>query len=146
MIFAGFVSDKLFKSRSQRVCAIEMVLVALCLVALHDIQDMHSPVLFLIMLALAGFFLYGPQALLGICAAQHATNRASATANGILGIFGYLSTIVSGFGFGFVAEHYGWNAAYITIFVCAIIGLVTVLTIWGAKATGYTEEDLHEKA
>jgi len=49
MVFAGYISDKLFHSRSQRVFAIEMILVAFCLVGLHFVQDMHSPVLFLVL-------------------------------------------------------------------------------------------------
>lgn len=146
MLFWGWATDHIFKNKAHHTCVVCMVGVAICIGTFWMIPASASWWLMLVPFTLLGFCIYGPQALLGICAAQHATNRASATANGILGIFGYLSTIVSGFGFGFVAEHYGWNAAYITIFVCAIIGLVTVLTIWGAKATGYTEEDLHVKA
>lgn len=146
MLFWGWATDHIFKNKAHHTCVVCMVGVAICIATFWMIPSSASWVLMLVPFTLLGFCIYGPQALLGICAAQHATNRASATANGILGIFGYLSTIVSGVGFGYVAEHYGWNGAYITIFVCAVIGLITVLTIWGAKATGYTEEDLHEKA
>ena len=68
-----------------------------------------------------------------------ATNRAAATANGILGIFGYASTLISGVGFGYVAQHYGWNGAYLTILIMAVLGAITLLTMWGAKANGYEE-------
>ena len=77
--------------------------------------------------------------LLGIPAANQATNRAAATANGILGIFGYASTLISGVGFGYVAQHYGWNGAYLTIFIMSVLGAVTLLTMWGAKANGYED-------
>ncbi|MBQ4200826.1 MAG: MFS transporter, partial [Bacteroidales bacterium] len=146
MLFWGWATDHIFKNKAHHTCVVCMVGVAICIALFWMLPQSAAWWVMLIPFTFLGFCIYGPQALLGICAAQHATNRASATANGILGIFGYLSTIVSGFGFGFVAQHYGWNAAYITIFVCAVIGLVTVLTIWGAKATGYTEEDLHQKA
>lgn len=145
MLFWGWATDHIFGNKAHHTCVVCMIGVALCIAAFWMLPTTAAWWLMLIPFTLLGFCIYGPQALLGICAAQHATNRASATANGILGIFGYLSTIVSGFGFGFVAQHYGWNAAYITIFVCAIIGLATVSTIWGAKATGYSEEDLHNK-
>ena len=145
MLFWGWATDHIFGSKAHHTCVVCMIGVALCIAAFWMLPVTAAWWVMLIPFTLLGFCIYGPQALLGICAAQHATNRASATANGILGIFGYLSTIVSGFGFGFIAQHYGWNAAYVTIFVCAIIGLVTVFTIWGAKATGYTEEDLHNK-
>src|SRR5260221_8704180 len=44
----------------------------------------------------AGFFDYGPQCLIGLAAA----NLAAATAAGLTGLFGYLSTILSGWGLG----------------------------------------------
>ena len=90
--------------------------------------------------AFIGFFIYGPQALLGICAVQHATNRAAATANGILGIFGYASTIVSGVIFGFIAEHWGWNLVFVTMIVVSIAAALMLLTIFRAKASAYEEE------
>ena len=143
MLFWGWATDHIFSYKAHHTCVICMIGVAICIAAFWMLPLSAAWWVMLIPFTLLGFCIYGPQALLGICAAQHATNRASATANGILGIFGYLSTIVSGFGFGFIAQHYGWNAAYVTIFVCAIIGLVTVSTIWAAKATGYSDEDLH---
>lgn len=142
MLFWGWATDRFFKSKAHHTCVVCMMGVSLCVVAFWCLPKTAPLWVMLIPFTLLGFCIYGPQALLGICAAQHATNRASATANGILGIFGYMSTIVSGFGFGYIAQHYGWNAAYITIFVCAVIGLALISTIWTAKATGYTEENL----
>ena len=52
---------------------------------------------------MAGFFIYGPQALIGIASANHATKEASATANGLAGIFGYFGSFVSAIGIGIVA-------------------------------------------
>ena len=132
MLFWGWATDRFFKSKAHHTCVVCMVGVSLCVIAF-----------WLLPVTAAWWVMLIPFTLLGVCAAQHATNRASATANGILGIFGYLSTIVSGFGFGYVAQHYGWNAAYITIFVCALIGLALVSTIWTAKTTGYADENLH---
>ena len=146
MIFWGWATDHIFNSKAHHTCVVCLIGVALCIIAFWLVPTSAPWWVMMIPFTLLGFCIYGPQALLGICAAQHATKRASATANGILGIFGYLSTIVSGFGFGYVSQHYGWNAAYITIFVCALIGLLTVLSIWSAQATGYTREDMHEKA
>ena len=133
MIFAGFVSDKLFKSRSQRVCAIEMAIVALCLVALHYIQDMNSPVLFLIMLALAGFFLYGPQALLGVIASNDVSKKAASSAVGIIGFMSYLSTLVTGYPLGKFADTFGWHPIFILMAAVAVLGFVLIVTLWNLK-------------
>lgn len=133
MIFAGYVSDKLFKSRSQRVCAIEMVLVALCLVALHYIQDMHTPVLFLIVLALAGFFLYGPQALLGVVASNEVSKKAASSAVGIIGFMSYLSTLITGYPLGKFADNYGWHPIFILMAAVSVIGFILIVTLWNLK-------------
>ena len=140
MIFWGWATDKFFKSKAHHTCVVCMIGAAVCVLAFWRMPEGASWVRVLVPFLLIGFCIYGPQALLGICAAQHATNKASATANGILGIFGYASTLISGVGFGFVAEHYGWNAAYVTILIAAVLGIVALLTIWSAKATGYEEE------
>ena len=133
MIFAGYVSDKFFKSRSQRVCAIEMVLVALCLVALHFIQDMHSPVLFLIVLALAGFFLYGPQALLGVIASNEVSKKAASSAVGLIGFMSYLSTLITGLPLGLFADKFGWHPIFILMAGVSMIGFILIVTLWNLR-------------
>lgn len=56
----------------------------------------QSTALSAVVLCAAGFFIYGPQALIGIIVANLATKRAAATAAGFTGMFGYASTVVSG--------------------------------------------------
>ena len=82
---------------------------------------------------MAGFCIYGPQALIGIAAAQQATKKAAATANGFTGLFGYASTIVSGAGLGYLAQHYGWNHAYIAMIAMALVGMAVFLLMWGRR-------------
>ncbi|MBR2608653.1 MAG: MFS transporter [Bacteroidales bacterium] len=134
MLCAGYISDKFFMSRSQRVCAIELGLVAVCLFVLHLIQDAGMPVLFLIILAISGFLIYGPQALLGVTAANIATKKAASSAVGLIGFMSYLSTIITGVGFGFLADKFGgWSWIFITMGGLAVVGTVLILSIWGIK-------------
>lgn len=133
MIFAGYVSDRFFKSRSQRVCAIEMALVALCLVALHFIQDMHSPLLFLLMLALSGFLIYGPQALLGVVASNEVSKKAASSAVGIIGFMSYLSTLITGYPLGRFADRFGWHPIFILMAGVSVIGFLLIVTLWGLR-------------
>jgi len=130
MMFAGFVSDKFFQSRSQRVCAIEMALVAICLVALHFIQDMHTPVLFLAVLALAGFFLYGPQALMGVIASNEVSKKSASAAVGIIGFMSYFSTLITGYPLGLFADKFGWHPIFILMGAFAVVGMILMATIW----------------
>ena len=64
MLCAGWISDHIFGGKEQRVCAVEMGLVAICLVVLQLLPPTASPILVLCILALAGFFLYGPRPFL----------------------------------------------------------------------------------
>ena len=133
MVFAGFVSDRLFRSRSQRVFAIEMVAVALCLVALHYVPAMQQPVLFLALLAVTGFFLYGPQALAGIITSNEVSKRGSATAVGIVGFMSYLSTLITGYPLGLFADRYGWHPVFILMSAVAVLGFLLIVTLWNLK-------------
>lgn len=91
----------------------------------------------IIILAMAGFFIYGPQALIGIASANHATKEASATANGLAGIFGYVGSFLSAIGIGIVADHWGWNMVFYIIIAVGCLGAVTFLTMWLAPRDGY---------
>jgi OPA family glycerol-3-phosphate transporter-like MFS transporter/OPA family sugar phosphate sensor protein UhpC-like MFS transporter len=69
--------------------------------------------------------------------ANLATKHAAATAVGLTGLFGYLSTVVSGWGIGFVAQHYGWHAGFMAICGFSVIGTVLFALAWFAPAHGY---------
>ena len=134
MVAAGWASDHVFGSRTHRTCVFCFLGVAVA-VSLFWMVPVSAPlVVKLIPFAMIGFFVYGPQALLGISSTQQATPRAAAAAGGILGILGYLSTVVSGIGFGWMAQTWGWNAAYATILACAVLGGLVVLMMWKAPA------------
>ena len=90
-----------------------------------------------IMLALAGFCIYGPQALIGIGTANQATKEASATANGLTGILGYVGSALSALGVGLIADHFGWRAVFITFICVGVVGAIVFLVMWAAPRDGY---------
>jgi OPA family glycerol-3-phosphate transporter-like MFS transporter/OPA family sugar phosphate sensor protein UhpC-like MFS transporter len=88
----------------------------------------------------SGFFVYSPQALVGVMAANMATKRAAATAVGLTSIFGYASTVLSGWGMGWLVEHYGWSAAFTCLIFVALVGSLLFALALPAKANGYGEQ------
>jgi OPA family glycerol-3-phosphate transporter-like MFS transporter/OPA family sugar phosphate sensor protein UhpC-like MFS transporter len=88
----------------------------------------------------AGFFIYGPQALVGIAVANLATKKAAATAVGLTGIFGYASGVLSGWGLGWLVEHYGWDKAFLGLLVVTAIGIALFIAAWPAPRDGYGQE------
>ena len=100
----------------------------------------------------AGFCIYGPQALIGIELGNQATKEASARANGIAGILGYLGSGLSGILVGYVADLYGWTRVFEVITVIAVIGMFILISMWNAPRDGYERaaainyDDIEEEA
>jgi OPA family glycerol-3-phosphate transporter-like MFS transporter/OPA family sugar phosphate sensor protein UhpC-like MFS transporter len=136
-IFAGWITDKVFKGRGVRTCAFCMLFTALFSFGFWYLPS-GAPIWQATLLLMgAGFCIYGPQALIGIVAANQATKEAAAMANGFTGIMGYASTVVSGIGVAFIKTHYGWGATLCSFAGFAIIGMVLFLFAWTASADGY---------
>ena len=136
-IFAGWATDKWFKGRGVRTCVFCMLFTALCAFGFWFLPQGAPIWQATALLVGAGFFIYGPQALIGITVANQATKDAAAMANGFTGIMGYLSTLVSGIGIAFMKENFGWGAALFAIAATALVGMVILLFAWNAKANGY---------
>ena len=143
MLIAGWASDKLFKGRSARTCLICMVGTLVSVLGFIALQKGGaSPVVLLFVLALAGAFIYGPQALIGVISSNHATRKGSATALGIIGFVSYVSVLVSGWGFGLIADSkYGWNGVFVAMVVMAIIGALIFVPMWKMKRDAYSDEE-----
>ena len=99
---------------------------------------------------MAGFFIYGPQALIGIAAANQATKKAAATANGLTGIFGYASVFVSGLGVGALVDYInsvnpgqGWDWVFLMMIGIAIVGGLVFMLMWNARRDGYDNNTEH---
>ena len=137
MLVAGWATDRWLKGRAHRTCVFCMAGAAVFVFLFWQLPGDAPVWLLFTTLCAAGFCIYGPQALIGIAAANQATKNAAATANGLTGLFGYASTVVSGVGLGYVAQHYGWNWAYVGILGMAVVGMLVFLLMWGARADGY---------
>ncbi len=141
MLAAGWISDKVFGGRATRTCLFCMLGTLVAILGFIGLQTAGaSPVMLLFVLALAGMFIYGPQALIGVIASNHATRKASATANGLVGFVSYISPIVSGLGFGMIADsQFGWHGVFVAMVVMAIIGALIFVPMWKMKRDAYEE-------
>lgn len=142
-LLAGWFTDKFMKNRSIRTCVICMIGAIVSFFCFWKTPADAPWVLNALFIVLASFFIYGPQALLGISSSQYATKRAAASANGVVGIFCYAATLVSGIGFGWLAgnEHLGWNAVFTVALIFGVLGTLILMTMWKAPADGYAKAD-----
>jgi OPA family glycerol-3-phosphate transporter-like MFS transporter/OPA family sugar phosphate sensor protein UhpC-like MFS transporter len=135
-LLGGWITDRFLGGRAVRACVVYMALAGVSVLLFWKIPT-QSELIITGLLCATGFFVYGPQCLLAIACANLATKRAAATAVGLTSIFGYASTVLSGYGLGFLVQHYGWDAGFAGLIGCAAVGTVLFIIAWPAKAHGY---------
>ncbi|MBL9189212.1 MAG: MFS transporter [Opitutaceae bacterium] len=135
MLIAGWVTDRFFGGRGARTCVFCMIGACVSLLAFWKFGSSLTAAA--VLLGASGFFIYGPQALIGITAANLATRRAAATAAGFTGLFAYASTIVSGRWLGQMVDRSGWDAAFGALLAMGAVGTVFFILAWPAKPHGY---------
>ncbi len=138
-LLAGWFTDKFMQNKAHRTCLFCTIGATLCF-AMFWLMPADAHWFFsAFCICMSAFFVYGPQALLGVAASQQATKRASATANGVLGIAGYAATTISGVGFGYMADNLGWNSVFIVAIAFGFLGSLVIATIWNKPADGYSK-------
>lgn len=138
-IVAGWVTDRFMGSRTLRTSAIFTLGATLCFAAFWRVPAEAHWMWSAVLIVASAFFIYGPQALLGVSCSQYATKLASGSANGFCGIFCYGATVISGIGFGYLADHpgLGWNAVFVVAIVFGLLGTLILGSFWKAPADGY---------
>jgi OPA family glycerol-3-phosphate transporter-like MFS transporter/OPA family sugar phosphate sensor protein UhpC-like MFS transporter len=89
-------------------------------------------------LCLAGFCLYGPQALTGVTATNTSTKVFAGTSIGFISLFSYIGVSVSGKVCGSLAQaSHGWFQPVMAIIGVAAVGCVLFICLWNVRANSY---------
>lgn len=129
---AGWISDTVFKGRRGPVSVGFMLLLIGCVASLFFVPRGQVWTMAGVFVAL-GFFVYGPQLLIAVAAADFATKAAASSAVGLTGLFGYLGASVCGVATGMLADRYGWDGVLWFYAGSAVIGAGLLVTTWGAR-------------
>ena len=142
MLFAGWATDRLFGGRAPRLCVFLMALTAALFAAFWFLPaGGASGFLGASALCMAGFCLYGPQALTGVTATNLCTKRFAGTSIGFISLFSYLGVSVAGKVCGNLAQSSGgWQLPVMVITATAAVGAVLFLCLWRTRANSYDEE------
>jgi phosphoglycerate transporter family protein len=132
-LLAGWMTDRWFSGRRGPMCVVYMGLLSLMILLFWQVPTTSAPAN-VCMLTSIGFLVYGPQFLVGVMVTDLATKQAAASAIGLTGLFGYSSGLLSGFGFGWILDHYSWNGAFGTLAACAVAGTLLFALTWNARA------------
>lgn len=133
-LVAGWGSDLIFKGRRNPVNVIFVAAILLLLVAFRFFVA-PSYILDASFLFLFGFFIFGPQMLIGMAAAELSHKHAAATATGFAGTFAYLGAAAAGAPLGAITKLWGWDSFLVALALCAAAALFLLLPLWSVKVS-----------
>lgn len=131
-IAAGWSSDFFFRGRRGPVNAIFAFFTLLVVFAFWK-----GPAIFYIdavLMFLIGFFIFGPQMLIGVAAAELSHKKAAGTSTGFIGVIAYVGAATAGVPLGKVTDVFGWNGYFLLLIICAAISILFLSTLWGVKS------------
>lgn len=132
MIAAGWGSDYFWKGNrvpAMVVCALGLIF---SLLALKYVPANHV-VLDMTLLAMIGAFVFGPQMIVGLAAAEFVDKRAAATSNGFAGFLGYFGAAVAGYPVGKMIEIWGWHGFFTAMLISSAIIFMMLLPLWSSN-------------
>jgi OPA family sugar phosphate sensor protein UhpC-like MFS transporter len=129
---AGWSSDILFKGKRNPVNVLFTLAILFLLIAMKFIGVswylVDAAILFFF-----GFFIFGPQMMIGVAAAELSHKKAAATATGFAGCFAYLGAAAAGGPLGAIMNRWGWDSYFLSLTICAIAGVLLLLPLWNVK-------------
>lgn len=129
-IIIGWFSDKVCNGRRAPVGIFCLVAITLLTIVYWRTTNLN---LVYVVVAFIGAMVYGPVMLIGISAVDLVPKKASGTASGVTGIFGYMGgQVMSEFGMGAIVDKWGWNAGFIAIIICCILSIIFLSFTWNA--------------
>lgn len=131
-IVAGWSSDYFFKGKRSPINFLFSLFV---LITLYLMWKTPGGVFIVdaIFIFFIGFFIFGPQMLIGITAAEVSHKKATGTATGFIGWFGYIGAALAGGPLGKLIDKLGWEGFFMIMVICAIIAMLTFLPLWNVK-------------
>ena len=133
MLAAGWGSDYFWKGNrvpAMVICALGLIL---SLLALMYVPPNYT-LLDMMLLGLIGAFVFGPQMIVGLAAAEFVDKRAAAASNGFAGTLGYFGAASAGFPIGMMIDSFGWNGFFIALLICSGIIFIMLLPLWSGPS------------
>jgi len=81
-----------------------------------------------------GFFIYGPQMLVGLCGAEIAGPKAVGASQGFLGWIAYLGAANAGVPISILVKQYGWGAFFTALMASSLIAFCLLVPILNQKS------------
>jgi len=129
---AGWSSDYMFKGKRNPVNVLFTLFVTFSVLALWKLPAINLAIQSLLLFFI-GFFIFGPQMLIGMAAAELSHKKAAGTATGFAGWFAYAGAAAAGGPLGAVARDWGWEGFFVILTACGIVSLLLLIPLWKVK-------------
>lgn len=129
---SGWISDRVFQGRRGPVSVACMLFVIASVAALFAVPRGQVLAMGGVLVAI-GFFVYGPQMLIAVAAADFATKAAASSAVGLTGLLGYLGATVCGITTGVLADRFGWDGVLWFYALSAVAASGLLLATWRCR-------------
>lgn len=129
---AGWFSDLFFRAKRGPVNVI-FSLGILASLSLFWYSPVDAVIYDVTCMFLIGFFVFGPQMLIGVAAAELSHKKAAATAVGFTGFFAYWGSSLSLIPIGKVADHFGWDAVLLVLMGSSFIAFLLLTPLWSKE-------------
>ncbi len=140
ILVAGWGSDRWFEGKRVPLMVLNSLGLAFAIAGLWYFA-IDNYLLASLMISLIGFFVFGPQMLVGLAAAEFVSKKAASTSNGFAGCWAYLGAAVAGYPLGRLTEMLGWQGFILTLVVCSAIAMLILLPIWNVRSGEYGMPD-----
>ncbi|MGB6189823.1 MAG: MFS transporter family glucose-6-phosphate receptor UhpC, partial [Aeromonas molluscorum] len=132
-LVAGWGSDKLFNGNRGPMNLIFAVGILLAVGSLW-LMPFFSYVMQAACFFTIGFFVFGPQMLIGMAAAECSHKHCAGAATGFVGLFAYMGAALSGYPLAKIMEIWHWNGFFVVISVAAGVSALLLLPFLKAQA------------
>ncbi len=127
ILLCGWASDRFFRGCRAPVSIVMMLLVAVAIVIYWQ-NPAGNPMIDNICLIVVGFFVYGPVVLIGLQAADSVPKKATGTATGLTGLFGYLGgAMFANLAMGGIVDVMGWDGGFMLILSACFLAIVFLM-------------------
>lgn len=135
-LFGGWGSDKFFRGNRAPMNLIFALGIFISVAALW-LTPLDNVVVLSGCFFAVGFFVFGPQMMIGMAAAECSHKDAAGTATGFVGLFAYLGAALAGYPLAVLIEQFSWEGFFGVITLCsASIGLLILPFIKAQQRAG----------
>jgi OPA family sugar phosphate sensor protein UhpC-like MFS transporter len=129
---AGWFSDKILQGARGPVNILYCLAALVCVSALW-FSPANAPILDSAIIFFIGFFVFGPQMLIGMVAAELCIKKAAGTATGFIGCIAYFGAAVAGYPVAKMTQEWGWQMFFYILAACCLIATAFLIPMWSLR-------------